>query len=323
MHELTPLTAPTSADPYPYYASLVAQRPFHRDADLGVWIAASAQAVEAALRSDALLVRPLSEPVPSAIAGTQAGDLFARFMRMTDGPYHAARKHEAVSVLERWAAPGSAESWAAECARVFPERGLASFMHRFPAFAIAHTVGLSGANALKAADAAVDFARSFSNAAADTLLSIFAAHGDDAWIANAIGFLFQSVDAAAGLIGNTLLALRSAPHTPLTDLVAHVARYDSPVQNTRRFAPRDVTIQGHGVREGDTVLVLIAAANRDPQSQRSYTFGFDRHACPGERIACALAAAAVQIIQSGFDVQSLRLAGYRPSTNLRIPEFAQ
>lgn len=320
MHELTPTTAAASPDPYPYYASLVMQRPFHRDDDLGLWIAASARAVEAVLGSDAMRVRPLCEPVPAVIAGTPAGDLFGRFMRMTDGPYHAARKHEAVLALDSWAC-GDLDSWARECARIFPQRDLASFMHRFPAFAMSHMLGLRGTDALKAADAAVDFARSLSNAAADVLLSSFAALGQDARIADAIGFLFQSVDATAGLIGNTLLALRGAPQTPLAQLVTHVARHDSPVQNTRRFAARDVTILENRVLEGDAVLVLIAAANRDPQSRRSYTFGVGEHACPGERIACALTAAAVSVIQAEFGVQSLHLAGYRPSANVRIPEF--
>jgi len=37
----TPLAAVTHADPYPYYASLVAQRPFYRDDALGLWVASS------------------------------------------------------------------------------------------------------------------------------------------------------------------------------------------------------------------------------------------------------------------------------------------
>lgn len=161
MHELTPIGAATAADPYPYYARLVADRPFYRDGDLGLWIAASARAVEDVLRSDAMRVRPVYEPVPATIAGSPAGDLFARFMRMTDGAYHAARKREAQSALNSPASANLAQ-WAAECARAFPYRDVASLMHRFPAFAMAHAAGLSGEGVLKAADAAVEFARTFS-----------------------------------------------------------------------------------------------------------------------------------------------------------------
>ncbi|WP_371264270.1 hypothetical protein [Pseudomonas lundensis] len=65
------------------------------------------------------------------------------------------------------------------------------------------------------------------------------AWGDhDALIVNLIGLLSQTCEATAGLIGNTLIALQREPHliegvqpTPMivADLVAEVARYDSPV----------------------------------------------------------------------------------------------
>lgn len=321
MQQLTPIGAATAANPYPYYALLVAQRPFHYDAELRMWVAASAAAVEAALCSEALAVRPLSEPVPSAITQTPAGDLFGRFMRMRDGAYHAARKREASAALDR--PPYTDPRWAQDCARAFPHRDLASFMHRFPAYAMARAAGLSTDDALCAADAAVEFARTLSSSAADALAGAFREYRNEAQVSNAAGFLFQSVDATAGLIGNTLCALQTSGDVPLEELVPYVARYDSPVQNTRRFAASDVTILGCEVHRGDAILVLIAAANHDPLASRSYTFGLGAHACPAERIACALALAAVREIHQLVDTRKLRLAGYRPAPNVRIPEFVR
>jgi len=38
----TPIAAVTHANPYPYYATLVAERPLYRDDALGLWVATSA-----------------------------------------------------------------------------------------------------------------------------------------------------------------------------------------------------------------------------------------------------------------------------------------
>ena len=85
---------------------------------------------------------------------------------------------------------------------------------------------------------------------------------DEALIANLIGLLSQTCEATAGLIGNALIALQRNPDlfegmqaTPMrvAEWVAEVARYDSPVQNTRRFVAQRCTIGGSVLEAGDTV----------------------------------------------------------------------
>jgi cytochrome P450 len=127
--------------------------------------------------------------------------------------------------------------------------------------------------------------------------------------------------------------LRAAP---LADVVREVARHDSPVHNTRRFIATDTAIAGQPMRTGDAILVLLAAANRDPAAnpdpdrfdparpaRRSFTFGHAVHACPGEIVATAIATAGVErLLAGGVDVR--RLAenfSYRTSPNTRIPLF--
>ena len=86
------IEAVTHADPYPYYAALAAQaEPFY-DPCLKLWIAASAAAVNAVLTHPACRVRPAAEPVPAAIAGGSAGQVFGALVRMNDGGRHAAPK---------------------------------------------------------------------------------------------------------------------------------------------------------------------------------------------------------------------------------------
>jgi cytochrome P450 len=335
MNGISPLSAATALDPYPYYARLVREHPFYYDGDLQMWIASSAQAVEAVLLHEDFRVRPLSEPVPAQIAGTACGDLFGRFMRMTDGSYHAQLKHAALRAFGAFASNGVAD-WAKACAVAFGQRTLAAYMFRFPAFAMARALGLDEKRAISAAGAARDFSASFSQESTRVLLEeigfargpLFEAFGEaaadldrEAIVANAAAFLIQSCEATAGLIGNALRALAADPQQKIETLVDCVARYDSPVQNTRRFAAGDVTLFDRIVRAGETVLVLVAAANRDPRSQRSYTFGVGKHACPGERVACALAAAALDVVLQRVDPAALRFIGYRASPNVRIPQF--
>src|SRR5260370_23240595 len=87
-----PIAAVTHRDPYPYYARLVAERPLYHDRDLGLWVASSAEMVNAVLASELCRVRPPAEPVPRALAGTAAGEVFRRLVRMNDGDGHQPLK---------------------------------------------------------------------------------------------------------------------------------------------------------------------------------------------------------------------------------------
>jgi cytochrome P450 len=166
-------------------------------------------------------------------------------------------------------------------------------------------------------------------------------------IANGIGFLSQAYEATAGLIGNTLLALASRPEIRnqvttdpnlLSPLIQEVSRYDSPVQNTRRFLARDGLVAGEKMKTGAVILVILAAANRDPsvnpnperfdvfrKERRIFTFGVGRHACPGEALATAIAKSGVgRLIEYGVALDRLsEPMTYRASANTRIPLFGE
>ncbi|MCX4783103.1 cytochrome P450 [Streptomyces sp. NBC_01264] len=194
-------------------------------------------------------------------------------------------------------------------------------------------------------------------AAGDGLLAgLVRAARDASWtrtaplLANAVGFLSQTYDATAGLIGNTLLALARGEETPKTlaateAFVREVARHDAPIQNTRRFAAEPFRHGGAEVAPGEQVLVLLAAANRDPavnpdphafrpgrEAPVVFTFGAAAHRCPGQGLAVAIAGAVIgALLDSGFDPARLRAAAgphgpagpaevtYRPLANARIP----
>ncbi len=162
-------------------------------------------------------------------------------------------------------------------------------------------------------------------------------------VANGIGLLSQTYEATAGLIGNTLLTLarhREVYEQILTDpdllplVIQEVLRYDPPVQNTRRYLASNGSVAGGEMKEGDGILVVLAAANRDPAvnnhpeqfdvarpARHVFTFGLGVHACPGEMLATMSARAGVeQLIHSGVKISALaERVSYRASGNTRIP----
>jgi cytochrome P450 len=75
------------------------------------------------------------------------------------------------------------------------------------------------------------------------------------------------------LICNTLTTLLNLPEQLelLRDNPAHMKtgideglRFNGPLKGTMRVAGADMTIAGQAVREGDRILLLMGAANRDP-----------------------------------------------------------
>ncbi|MFJ9343376.1 cytochrome P450 [Streptomyces sp. NPDC101733] len=369
---VTPVEAVRLVDPYPYYARLVATRPFAHDSALGAWVAAEAAAVRAVLGSGALRVRPVAEPVPAGIVGTPAGEVFGDLVRMTDGAV-AARLKAVVSEALAGCDTARAGELAARFTREVLARGgevsYEELMFAVPARVVAALSGLTDGADVEAARAIGDFVgcipagatpeqqRAAATAAArlrellgpgldraaDGLLGELARAADRAgWeelgplLSNAVGFLSQTYDATAGLVGNTLVALArgaSVPEGPegTAALVREVVRYDAPIQNTRRFAAEPFTHGGLTVEAGEQVLVVLAAANRDPAvnpdphaltpgrvNPTVFTFGASAHRCPGARLAGALAAAVVTELRTA-GLSTSATPAYRPLANARIP----
>jgi cytochrome P450 len=378
-----PIAAVTHAAPYAYYAHLVAQKPVYRDETLGLWVASSAEAVTAVLNSDLCRVRPPAEPVPRALLGSPAAEIFRHLVRMNDGPGHDALKPAVSRALEAIDADRAAEQSATWARVLADESDRKDFAFHLPVYVIGSLLGVPRAMLHQTGLWTGDFVGCLAPAssservergkvAAGHLLDLFrsllagrqagpaggllgvlegeaksAGCGDpDRILANGIGLLSQAYEATAGLIGNALLALASrrdvrrqvtADPGLFRNVVQEVLRYDPPIQNTRRFLARSGMVAGHEMKEGDAVLVVLAAANRDPsanadpdrfdifrEGSRIFTFGAGAHACPGEALATTIAAAGVAaLMRSAIDLERLaETATYRPSANARIPLFA-
>jgi cytochrome P450 len=337
---LTPVTAATADDPYEYYARLAVEHPFFYDDELRCWVACSVRAVEGVLSNDAFHVRPAIEPVPSNMQRTPLGELFARMVRMTDGAAHAPRREFAEQLVNAMnvgtigaALPNLDRDPLDALMFTFPSRAVATLLGIDPArVAGVEEYARALARAIAPNATAQDIPRASS--AVTALDAIFAERFPDVGQRlGAIGLLFQTYDGTAGLIGNTLSQLAIAqpaitrrivsdPKT-LAGFVAEVARLDPPVHNTRRFAASDIGIEDALVRDGQSVLVVLAAANYDSEAKgRTFTFGEGTHACIAARLAITITSVAIHALtETGIDFAAITRNGFFPAPNVRVPRL--
>ncbi|NOK18689.1 cytochrome P450 [Corallococcus carmarthensis] len=362
-----PYQAVTHPDPYPYYAELRARGGLHRVPGFEPWIAADAATVRAVLTNEHCKVRPRAEPVPPHLVGTAAGALFGRLVRMNDGGPFPAVKQTLSRALPEALREVEAESrrWAE---RLFAKPSLSRLPDaalQLPVFVLGSLLGFPE-DTLEASVRDVEaYVRSVagpkvnSEGAAklnERVAACFQAtprtpftarlmegHGaEDLRIPNAVGLLTQAYEATAGLLGATLRAVARMPslrdqlargECTLDDVVQEAVRYGSPVQNTRRFTHARALVAGQELEAGATVVVVLAAANRDPLEnpqpdaflprrvgRQTFTFGLGAHACPGPLLATAMAtAAAERVLSSGLDLAPLSgSVTWRASTNTRV-----
>ena len=373
---IDPVAAATHADPYPFYAALRDGPPLVWNERLRLWVASRADVIEALLlRHDVLRVRPVAEPVPRAIADSPAGEVFGHLVRMNDGAPHTAQRpvlQRALAGLDLHAVHAEALRIARD-AKALP---WSDALFKLPVGTVARLLGFSDAVLPQVVQWMRDFVaclsplstahelQAASTAAAELMARFEALVGahpprdasllsavcheagspgmptSRALLSNLVGLLSQTCDATAGLLGNSLIALSREPidGTPWRAVVDETARHDPSVQNTRRFVASPVTLFGESLAEGDAVLLVLAAANRDPAlnpeperfllaraRRRSLGFGHGVHACPGQALACTLASAALEALCTAHPerVRGVSSRGwrYRPSINARIPVF--
>lgn len=164
-------------------------------------------------------------------------------------------------------------------------------------------------------------------------------------VANAVGTMIQGYAAMASLIGPTLLALARHPELRaqvmadrmlLRPLIQEVCRFDPTTNSTFRFMARDGEVAGHRLRQGEMIIVMLAAAKRDPalnpdpdrfdvsRTDRKYLeFGAGPHACPADKFAPLIVEIALDhLLTRGVPFDKLEGSlSYAPSGHIRTPLF--
>ncbi|MBI5929823.1 MAG: cytochrome P450 [Chloroflexi bacterium] len=350
------IDAVTHPNPYPFYAELVAHQPLYFDETLRLWVASSAEAVTQIMNHPACRVRPMGEPVPRGLVGSMAGVIFEHLARMNDGPKHTSLKHDVTARIAQLDVITVGQKWASDLGRGVGHLNLNlnEFAFALPVYIMADLLGVPSQQIPETVGWVREFARclnplstpeqvAIGKTAAEKLMGMLQPAYGEIWAANLIGLMFQAYEATAGLIGNTLAALGNDPDlynqvmcSPglLPQLIQEMVRFDPAVQNTRRYLSEDVTVAGQAMQAGDAILVVLAAANRDPElnpepnqfqlfrrDRRTFTFGQGVHSCPGEMLAYNMAQAGIeQMLWLGVGQNiHVKAIGYQPYVNLRIP----
>ncbi|WP_018603376.1 cytochrome P450 [Mycobacterium sp. 155] len=152
--------------------------------------------------------------------------------------------------------------------------------------------------------------------------------------------LIAGHETTVNLIANAVLAMLRHPRqwtalgsdaARVSSVIEETMRYDPPVQLVSRIAGEDMTIGDVHLPKGDTMLMLLAAAHRDPAvferpdefdpdrgGIRHLGFGKGPHFCLGAPLARLEAAVALSAVTARFP--NARLSGepeYKPNLTLR------
>lgn len=331
-----PIAAVTSQNPHGTYDRLCAQGPFLWFAPRRTWLTTTDAAARAVLAHPDARVRPHREPVPPTLAGTLAGEVFGRLVRMRDGDRH----HLAKTAIQRALETIDLDRVRAESARqaetidLNDPTALSSIAFTLPVHVIGWLLGVPASRLDRLPFLVRDFARCIGPAPSDatiapgvaavaelsswfdallpnatppallgSLREAFAGAGIDEpgnVTANAIGLLFQAYDATAGLLASTILDVACSAPIP-----SDVSAVETVV---RRVLTADAPIQNtrrfanvdtvmHGQRvQAGDPILVVLASASRDPDASGLALGSGPHSCPGGELAIAIVSATVSTL---------------------------
>jgi len=159
-------------------------------------------------------------------------------------------------------------------------------------------------------------------------------------VSNFIGLCIQSFDAGRGILSNSLLQIIKyktfSNKTEIEKSIIETLRFDPPIHNTRRIATEDFHIGESQIKKGDSILIVLAAANRDPKkfenamdfdikrinNNENLTFGIGGHMCLAKYFSIQLATEAFSHLCQNYKSISLlnSQVQYESLINARLPK---
>lgn len=137
--------------------------------------------------------------------------------------------------------------------------------------------------------------------------------------ANCFNFILAGQGTLTNLLSNTLYLLTEHDLISETDrceidvILEEILRYRSPLQSRARVATQSITLGGTEIPKGETVILWIGSANRDPtqfdqpdvfipdRDPNHLSFGRGPHTCIGAPLARLEASLAIRLFLDHFD----------------------
>jgi len=157
---------------------------------------------------------------------------------------------------------------------------------------------------------------------------------------NFIGLCIQSYDAGRGILSNSLLQILKhktfSKRIEIEKSVTETLRFDPPIHNTRRIAIEDFYIGESQIKKGDSILIVLASANQDPDkfdnaidfdierinNTENLTFGIGGHMCLAKYFSIHLATETLWYLFQNYKSISLleNQIQYESLINARLPK---
>lgn len=165
---------------------------------------------------------------------------------------------------------------------------------------------------------------------------------DEDLLANAILLVVAGHETTIHLITNSIFVfqqfdeiyqqLRHNPDPKLLDrFIEEVLRFESPVQRLARMATADFQLGEQQIKEGDRIICIMGAANRDPdvfiepdqfrldrEKNRHLAFGDGQHHCIGAQLARLEAREVLSVFLASCNVESWQKSRPVRSHNLSL-----
>ncbi|HEX4850651.1 MAG TPA: cytochrome P450, partial [Puia sp.] len=163
--------------------------------------------------------------------------------------------------------------------------------------------------------------------------------------ANLVGLFIQCYDAGRGILSNSMLhlerlgtenAYQHLSEEDLSKYVTEVMRFDPTVHHTRREAKETIILNNHKIMKGQSIILFLAAANRDPlefvrpqefdpcriNNHSLLSFGSGMHACLAGRYSIRMTAQAIYwLLQKFRKIEILeKQIEFERLYNLRLPK---
>lgn len=270
-----------------------------------------------ALSHPDLGVRPPDQPLPPALQGRRFGAIYGQWLRMREDPARKAERQalkQALAALDRRVLQAQAQhqarlamsqSWEAWQWSSLPA-SLAALLG-LPMSSAAEQGWLrqqlqalakalrpdAGPHELDAADQACEaLTQGLGRQGPAPLWRSLSLPRWDA-AAQALGLLWQSHEAGAGLLGQALLAGAAAEAE-----LQRLAQSPGVIQHTRRWALRDCHLGDRALPRGTALLLRLARDRAEPGAGLS--FGHGRHQCPGQELALLMSGAALDVARQAL-----------------------
>lgn len=345
------------ADPYAHYAVMQAEQPVFIDEARGI-CALYRHADCKRLLNEGSAHIPAQNPAP---LNEPASMLVGHLARLANPPAHAVCRHAVMALFDAMQPAATAALLARLLGKTPAEVDwVEAVCRQLPALAVMQGLGFSDADAeailpdiepltaIMLPDKSASQVKEINRVAEEMLVRVerhvaarFGEAGDlrTLYACNLIGLLIQGCDAGRGLLCNALLQtlMRSRCAEDRDDwqrVTLETLRFDPPIHNTRRMLTEDMELGGRLLQRGQAVLLVLAAANRDPavfehaaqwnparaNNGEHLTFGAGMHQCAARHFAVALVADALMAL---FE-RPVRLLqpeiAYEPMLNARLPK---